>query len=120
MTKTRPDDINFLKFVLLLVFLGPFGGHCFYVGRKVRGFLMLGSMLLLLASITIFTPSSALTGEMHPWRAAFDGWWFPLDAPALITIIVWVCDWFGIIVFGNFRYPIRISGRDVAYNPEKS
>ncbi|MCL2755769.1 MAG: TM2 domain-containing protein [Firmicutes bacterium] len=111
MSKRRPDDLQFGRFVIILIFFGMFGAHNFYVGRKIRGWIMLCSMLLLIASFFIFNVGTAAENfqDMHPWRRTFRGVWFPFDAPGIIAIIVWFFDWFAVVVFHQFKYPVRLS-----------
>ena len=51
MTKQLPNDVSFVKLLVLSVCVGLFGGHCFYVGRYWRGITMLTvtSILILFA-----------------------------------------------------------------------
>lgn len=37
LSSTMPSDINKTRLILITLLLGLFGGHSFYVGRKVRG-----------------------------------------------------------------------------------
>jgi len=117
-TRTIPRDLNFTKFLLCLVFLGLFGGHYFYIGRKIRGFLMLGSIILLFVSVIVFPFGNFEDIEMHSFRAAasWDGAFFPLDVPGIIAIVVWFVDWFAIVVFNRFKYPVRIRGKNTPFN----
>lgn len=46
---TLPSDISYLKLLLFSIFLGIFGGHCYYVGRYLRGFLLTFNFVLLMA-----------------------------------------------------------------------
>ena len=113
MTKTRPDDIDFVKLILITMFFGMFGGHCFYVGRRIRGMIMLGSMLLFILSAIIFpmgTPANMMQ-DMSPTRRIFvdAGFWFPMDVPGLLVLALWFADWFAIVVFNSFRYPVRLA-----------
>lgn len=40
-TTKLPSDLKMYKILLMCIFLGLFGGHCFYVGRFKKGILML-------------------------------------------------------------------------------
>ncbi|MCL2586623.1 MAG: TM2 domain-containing protein [Firmicutes bacterium] len=120
-TKTIPVDLNFRKFMLLLIFLGVFGAHNFYVGRKVRGWIILCSTLLLIfSSLFFYHPNFDLGTPGHPWREAFPGSViFPFDMPGIIAIVVWFVDWFAAVVFSSFKYPIRIKGKDGPFDAPK-
>ena len=114
-TKTIPADLHFTKFVLVLIFLGLFGGHHFYVGRRIKGFFMLGSVILFIIGFFVFPFGNPDAGiDMHPAReaASWNGVWFPMDVPLLITAVIWFVDWFAVVVFSTFRYPVRIKGKD--------
>jgi TM2 domain-containing membrane protein YozV len=116
MTRRRPDDIHFVKFMLLLIFLGPFGAHNFYVGRKWKGLFALFGILLLIASFVIFPVGTSEMNwdDMDPIRRIFDRSGlpfplniFPMDIPGLIAICMWVVDWFGVVIFNSYKYPVR-------------
>ena len=79
---------------------------------------MLGSILLLILSSIIFTHGNDYGVEMHLWRETMSvgGFWFPLDVPGIAAIIIWFVDWFAIVIFNTFRYPIRIQGKDIAFH----
>ena len=112
MVRRRPSDIDFTRLILLAVFGGLFGAHCFYVGRRKRGYFMMISFFVFILSAIIFshgTPDASFE-DLHPWRRAFDNvnLWFPLDVPGLIVIGMWFVDWFAIVVFQRFKYPVRL------------
>ena len=45
---TFPSDLKRYKVLLMCIFLGLFGGHCFYVGRQIRGvFMLIGGMFFI-------------------------------------------------------------------------
>ena len=113
-TKRRPDDVPVGKFLILLWVLGIFGAHNFVVGRRVRGWIMLISTTLLIVNIFVFPHASAtdIADTGHPWRYFFESNWFfpffPLDIPGTLAILVWFVDLFAILIFNQYRYPIRI------------
>lgn len=47
MTNKLPQDVSFIKLLLMCIFLGVFGGHNFYVGRYLKGSILLGDFLVL-------------------------------------------------------------------------
>jgi len=110
-TRRRPDDVSLPKLLLLTIFLGVFGAHCFYVGRRLRGWLMLGSFLLLIAAFIIF-PTGTGDVPMHAWREPFQAAryfrWFPLDAPGFIVVMIWLVDWVAILI-DRFKFPVRLA-----------
>lgn len=131
-TKSRPDDVPLGKFMLILILLGLFGGHNFFVGRRVRGWIILSMMAVCFAFLIAVPPGTAAYGfeNYHEWRGPFyeAGFpFFPTDVLGLIAFMVWVCDWIAVLI-GNFKYPIRIeTGRKVTSediaklnNPKKS
>ena len=107
LSRHRPEDLKFAKFLLLLVFLGMFGAHNFYCGRRIRGHIMLWFMV---------PPSIwALFWMDHPWRLFFEtsGMPFPLDAfptdyLVVVAIIMWLVDWFSVVISNRYKYPVRI------------
>ena len=103
MTKTKPDDVSFTKMIIWLL-LGIFGAHNFYVGRKIRGWIMVGFMVTFIA-FCIILPINP--DNMHPWRQAFSGSVFPTDLLGAAAFFVWVYDAFG-VVFGFYKYPVKI------------
>ena len=111
-TRVRPDDIHLGKFFLVLATLGLFGGHNFYVGRRKRGFFMLGAMLICIAFLVIFPSTTYVT---HPARVPFETSFFPFfptDVLGVIAFCMWIYDWFAIVVFSSFRYPVRINRKE--------
>lgn len=42
----RPSDVSKTKLLLLSIFLGWVGAHCYYVGRMARGFAILATMII--------------------------------------------------------------------------
>jgi len=118
MTRNRPDDISFTKMALLLL-VGLFGAHNFYVGRKMRGFLMLAFLAIGMIFVFIF-PISAQAADgtmgMHPTRKSFEqamgGMPFPTDFLIAAAVIMWAFDAIAII-FGFYKYPIRLGEKEV-------
>ena len=52
-TTKIPSDVSYVKLLLLTIFTGLFGGHCFYVGRYLRGSVLLANFLVVLC-VAIF------------------------------------------------------------------
>jgi len=128
MIKRRPDDVSFGKLSAWLL-LGIFGAHCFYVGRRLRGWIMFGLMMAFIICVFIFptgiwreatpeyedddgvvTPATAAHFEgRHSWRSACDelSWPFPTDFFGAAALIMWAMDSFA-IVLGFWKYPVRL------------
>ncbi len=53
-----PSDVSYLRLLLYAIFLGAFGGHCFYVGRFARGSILLGNFIFMLLLVIFNTPIS--------------------------------------------------------------
>lgn len=47
-TKDLPKDVSYWKLLLFAIFFGTFGGHYYYVGKYIKGFLMTLDFLYLL------------------------------------------------------------------------
>ena len=111
-SKRRPEDLNYSRFLLLMIFFGMFGAHNFYCGRKRRGWVMLSFMLITIFGMIIFPVGTQVEGfmDMSSFRNIFveSGWWFPLDTPGFIAVFMWIIDWFNIVLFQRYKYPVRI------------
>jgi len=112
-SRRRPDDLNVRGLLLRVSLFGMFGAHNFYVGRKIRGHIALWCMVALIISVSFFSMGTVTADMMdaHPWRRAFEGtgFPFPLDVFGLIAIVMWFVDWFAIVLFNNYKYPVRIN-----------
>lgn len=94
-----PSDVSFIKLLLLSIFLGPVGAHCFYVGRYYR------ASVILLDMIAIFL------------LVAFNGPLLAIDDGALlgsfsticgIIMLMWPWDVL-MIITKKFKVPIAIN-----------
>lgn len=93
-----PSDVSFVKLLLLSIFTGVFGGHCFYVGKYLRGSVLLTNMVAMVLTV-IFNEKIMLIG----------------DGSFLATIstiyglieILWFYDVFAIIT-KRFKVPVAI------------
>lgn len=95
MTNNLPSDVKRWVLILLCLFLGSFGAHCFAVGRYYRGTYMLVVTLISLVVITIqYTHSTEV----------FMSYFFVF--PALMAIF-WMVDLFE-ICFGLFKVPVAL------------
>lgn len=116
MTKRRPDDLDMVRFSLWLC-VGFVGAHNFYVGRKVRGWIMASFLIAYVVCFAVFPPA----GTFYPGspassvRAAFGntlGGVFPTDFFGVIPVLVWFYDIFAIILFRTYKYPVRLADND--------
>lgn len=55
-TTKIPSDVSYIKLLLLCIFLGPFGAHNFYVGKYLRGSVLLTDFFVVLM-LVIFNQS---------------------------------------------------------------
>ena len=114
-TTQKPNDLRFGKFVALMVFLGIFGAHNFFVGRRIKGWIMFVGMMVCILGFIIFPipQDGGVATGMASVRGIFDsGARFPLPFPTDllggIIIIMWIVDWFAAVVFSRYKYPVRI------------
>ena len=107
MTKTKPDDVSFTRMVIWLLLGGMVGAHNFYVGRKIRGFIILSMMVTCCLFYFIFIPGHNINGYIHPLREPFSSSIFPTDALGVIVMFIWIYDMFA-VVFGFYKYPVKI------------
>lgn len=111
-TNRLPSDVSFLKLLLLCIFLGPAGGHCYYTGRYLRGGLLTGAFL----SIIMFV--------------IFNSWLFEIDGGELLGTLSTVCGLIELIwiwdlimvVLKRYKVPVAIDleGSEVKKNKEKT
>ena len=112
-TKMRPDDLDFIKFTIFLLLGGFVGVHNFYVGRRIRGFIMaamfcIGAAVFFVMYIQAgFNPDYLAT---HPWRVPFYHMMipFPTDVLAVAAVFMWFMDIAGALLFRNYKYPVHL------------
>ncbi len=61
-TKKLPSDVSFVKLLLFSIFLGAFGGHCFYVGRYLRGSILVTNMVAVILCVVFSNYLSQVDG----------------------------------------------------------
>ena len=97
-TKTLPSDVSFIKLLLLSIFLGPFGAHCFYVGRYLRGSILLTDMIAIIMFVVF-------NSQLVPiWDGNL------INALATISgaiMLIWFLDIF-LIMTKRFKVPVAI------------
>ncbi len=101
-TNKLPSDVKFLKLLLMTIFLGAVGGHCYYVGRYARGVMFTLNMLLVLVCV-IFN------GYMiNIWNGLLIEF---LGIIIGVILIVWMYDiW--MVLMRRFKVPVAIDLKD--------
>ncbi len=97
-TSNLPSDVSRTKLILLTVFTGLFGGHCFYVGRYWRGMLLLLNFIALMMYVVFNTQLVAIDeGKLIAALSTISG----------IIMMVWAFDivW---VIMKKFKVPIAI------------
>ncbi len=97
-TNKLPSDVSFIKLMLLTIFVGLFGGHCFYVGRYWRGGLLLTNSIILICC------------------SVFNEFLFKIDDGRFIAMIATICGlimmvWaydLVIVMMKKFKVPVAI------------
>lgn len=97
-TSSIPSDISYIKLLLLTIFVGIFGGHCFYVGRYLRGIILLINALLLMCYV-IFNKYLVEIDEGRLIAA--------LSTIGGIILLFWAYDLIAVI-FKKFKIPVAI------------
>ena len=97
-TNKLPSDISRLKLLLLTIFTGVFGGHCFYVGRYWRG----GLLLLNFVALVMFVVFNAQLIAFDEGKLLAS-----LTTISGLIALVWVFDvvW---VILKRFKVPIAI------------
>lgn len=94
MMRRRPTDVKMWQMALCLI-PGIFGVHNFFVGRRIRGWIMLGSMtVFIIAAIVILQTDNLQLAQ-------------PIALLSTPALVMWISDAFG-IVFGWYKYPVRL------------
>ena len=101
-TTTLPSDVVWYKLLLMTLFLGFFGGHNFYVGRYLKGFIYLAISLLSIFCVIFNTQILAVwNGTLMEILGVIIG----------LYVIVWFIDiW--LVAFKKFKVPIAIDLKD--------
>jgi len=94
--RRRPRDVLMWSMAWRLVF-GIFGWHSFYVGRRIRGWISLGLMIVYIVCAVILMSIDALGDE----------WVQPVALISTLPLVLWIADAFA-IVFGWYKYPVRL------------
>ncbi len=98
--KTLPKDMNKWKLFFMALFLGPWGGHYYYIGKKKTGFVFTVCLLLLLITVGV------LQEHMELW--AIYGFWLWLGIiPEGACFVAYAIDVVRILS-NSFRVPIAL------------
>ena len=109
MTRRRPSDVSFTAMILLLI-VGIFGTHCFHVGRKIRGNIILISTMIGFGGILVYALFPHIRGQWLSLTGTHD-----LPLPNELLVIVALCMWvFDIfcVILGLFKYHVRLGEKD--------
>lgn len=93
-----PSDVSFIKLLLLSIFLGEMGVHCFYVGRYYRGGLLLGNFIFMMM-LVIFNRQISEVND-----GALLG---VLSTICGFILLAWLWDIF-MIITKKFKVPVAI------------
>ena len=97
-TTKLPSDVSFVKLLVYSILLGPTGAHCFYVGRYLRGSILLTNFIFMLM-LVIFNAEIAVVSE-----GALLG---VLSTLCGFVLLMWPWDVF-MIIFKKFKVPVAI------------
>lgn len=96
MTRKLPSDVSKKTILLLSIFLGLFGVHNFYVGRKARGVYQIASLALMgLGYLMEFVIFGAINGKFSWVFQILEG----------VAIIIWLGD---ILTIAINRYKVPV------------
>lgn len=93
-----PSDVSFIKLILYSILLGIFGGHCYYVGRYLRGAMFTTNMLAMILFVVF-------NGKLiNVW----DGHFFEIVMPFCgLILIFWIFDIIKVCTH-KFKIPVAI------------
>ena len=97
-----PYDVNKTKLLLLSIFLGWTGAHCFYVGRMTKGFTLLVCMILSILFVCI--PE---TWVLHAYVSGVVA-----GAFGFVCVFNW---WYDLLMicFNKFKIPVVLKGYEL-------
>ena len=97
-TSTLPKDLSYLKLLLLTIFAGVVGAHCFRVGRYWRGAFLLVNFVAIVMYVIFNTQLIAINGG---------GLLATLTTISGLGMLIWVYDIFA-VAFKKFKVPVAI------------
>lgn len=97
-TKKLPSDVSYMKLLLFTIFLGIFGGHCYYVGRYLRGIMFTVNFLFAILCVVL----------NNYFLTVWNGNFLPI-AGAIIGFveIFWIWDIIS-VALKKFKVPVAI------------
>ncbi len=102
-TTVLPSDVSFIKLLLFCIFLGPLGAHNFYVGRYLKGSVLLTDFTILFFMVIFNSQLIEVGGE------ALVG---TISTILGLIMLMWFWDLFMIIV-KKYKFPVAI---DIDYD----
>lgn len=97
-TNKLPSDVNYWALLLICLFLGPMGGHCYYVGKYWRGGILTTTFFALIMFVIFNAPLMAINdGALLGILATICG----------LIELMWVWD-FVTILIKKFKVPVAI------------
>ena len=97
-TNRLPSDVSFLKLLLLCIFLGPVGAHCYYTGRYLRG----GVLTCTFVAIIMFVIFNAPLMQIN--NGAFLG---AVSTVCGLIELLWIWD-IAMIILKKYKVPVAI------------
>ena len=97
--KQYPKDVKKWKLILITIFLGLFGGHYLYVGRRKAGFTM-----LLYFFVVVFVGVIFNAYFLEVWGGNFYSLFGPLTG---VYCLIWLND-IRRVCFNSFKIPVSI------------
>ena len=98
MTKKLPHDVSFLKLLLLCIFLGPVGAHNYYVGRYLKGSILLADFVIAILLVIFNAPLISALGD-KPFSA--------ISTILGLIMLMWFWDLLQIIT-KKYKVPVAI------------
>lgn len=108
-TSKLPSDVSFWKLLLLSIFLGPVGGHCYYVGKYFRGGLLSFTFLSIVMLVIFNAPLVAIQD------GALIG---ALSTICGLIELLWIWDLI-MIISKKFKVPVAIDLEGSVSDEEK-
>ena len=97
-TNRLPSDVNFLKLLLLCIFLGPVGAHCYYTGLYLRG----GVLTCTFVAIVMFVIFNVPLMQIN--NGAFLG---AMSTICGLIELLWIWD-IAMILLKKYKVPVAI------------
>lgn len=97
-TNKLPEDVSFIKLLLLCIFLGPMGAHNYYTGRYLRGSVLSLAFLSIILLVVFNQPLVAVNdGALISTLSTICG----------LIELIWVWDLIAIII-KKYKVPVAI------------